>query len=87
MISGKEEEFILGSAATGSPSSITPSNVNVQPKLGGLAFQQVFLNGVLQREDTAGFPSNGNYYVTGVGGDIVFNFVLISTDEVVIYAI
>jgi hypothetical protein len=84
---GMEEDFILGSAAAGSPSVITTTNVNVQPRSGGRAFQQVFLNGVLQREDDSVFTNNGNYYVTGIGGNIVFAFALAGTDEILIYAL
>lgn len=78
VVGGKSyDEFILG----GSPPSqvINTTNVNTIEKTSTISYQQVFLNGILQREG-----STGNYTVTGAN-QITFSIVLNTGDEVIIY--
>lgn len=85
---GTGHDFLSGSSATTTTlanDTVTAINVPVQAITGGLAFQQVFYNGILQREDVAGFPNSGNYYINGQ--DIIFAFSLDPTDEILAYAL
>jgi hypothetical protein len=75
--SGKDFDDLNGDGTT----VVTTVNVNVQAKSGALAFQQVFLNGVLQRED-----ATGNYTVTGAN-TLTFAVTIDALDEVLVYAL
>jgi len=71
-----DEVIIVGSPA--SP-IVNTTNVSTQAMAGGKAFQQVFLNGILQREG-----AGGNYTVTGAN-QITFSIAVDGGDEVLVY--
>lgn len=71
---------------SGSPISlaITTTNVIPQSKTGTTSYQQVFRNGILQREST-GSPADGNYVVSESPMGIIFLIPLNENDEILVY--
>lgn len=67
------------------PQVFSTTNVILQQKSPTTAFQQVFRNGILQRESLTGSPADGNYTIIGSPTQIQFLIPLTENDEIIIY--
>jgi len=83
---GTEDGVDFDYVIAGATQVINTTNVSTTSKTGTTSYQQVFRNGILQREDIAGFPQGGNYRVTGPN-QITFNGSLVINNEILIYAL
>lgn len=81
-VGGKISDYVTGTVG----STLSLTNVSALAKTIDTSFIQVFVNGILQREDVSGFPQTGNYFVAGTS-QLTFAVALVATDEVLVYTL